>query len=179
MKRGLFFLTLAVCVLGAACAHAGTRMLAFIHQPLTTLGTDGDAVVVVARVPVLVNAVPESFIGAIAMPNRLPQSESAGMPDSNLVSLLHMGVSVQLVKGRHFRIVLDLQNLGDCEPYGVTVKEVVAGTVQCLQATFDEGGGHLGSYELSILPKKDDKTDWSPYEGRYEAKAKEKAQKAR
>jgi hypothetical protein len=46
------------------------------------------------------------------------------------------------------------------EPYGVTEDEVSAGTVKCLQATFDEGV-NLGSYELVIQARKDDKTDWS------------------
>lgn len=146
-------------------------MLHFVHQPLTTLGTEGDAVVVVARVPVLVNAVPESVIGAIAWPNKLPQNESAKVPDSNFLPLLDIHLSAERVSGRHFRITLDLRDMRPCEPYGVTAEEVIAGTIQCLKATFDEDV-NLVSYELVIQGRKDDKTDWSKHAERYEAKRK-------
>ncbi len=168
MKRCLSILAVSFALVGSS--FAGTRMLTFIYQPLTTLGTEGDAVVVVARVPVLVNAVPESVIGAIAWPNKLPQNESAKMPDSNFLSLLDIHLSAELVSDRHFRITLDLRDMRPCEPYGVTAEEVVAGTVQCLKATFDDV--NLGSYELVIQGRKDDKTDWSKHAGRYEAKRK-------
>lgn len=144
-------------------------MLAYIYQPLTTLGTEGDAAVVVARVPVLVNAVPESVFGAIAWPNKLPQSDSAGVEDSNFISLLDIHLSAELLSGRHFRITLDLRDMKSCEPYGVTAEEVVKGAIQCLKATMD-GDANFDSYELHILPKKDDKTDWHKHEGRFEVK---------
>lgn len=169
MKRCLSILAVSFALVGSS--FAGTRMLTFIYQPLTTLGTEGDAVVVVARVPVLVNAVPESVIGAIAWPNKLPQSESANVPDSNFLPLLDIHLSAELVSGRHFRITLDLRDMKSCEPYGVTAEEVIAGTIQCLKATFDEDV-NLVSYELVIQGRKDDKTDWSKHAGRYEAKRK-------
>lgn len=166
MKTGFLILTV---VLALVCrAPAGTCMLAFVYQPLTTLGTDGDAGVVVARIPVLTNAVPESVVMKIAAPNRLLQEEQTGVADSNLVSLLKMHLAVELVARRHFRLTLDLRDMRPCEPYGVTPEEVVAGTIQCLKATFDEDV-NLGSYELRIVSRQDDKTDWRRHEGRYES----------
>lgn len=144
-------------------------MLHFIHQPLTTLGTEGDATVVVARVPVLVNAV----LGAVAWPNKLPQSDSAGVEDSNFISLLDIHLSAELVSGRHFSITLDLRDMRPCEPYGVTAEEVIAGTIQCLKKTMDADVNY-DSYELHVLSRKDDKTDWSQHEGRFDVKHKRK-----
>ena len=49
--------------------------------------------------------------------------------------------------------------------YGVTPEEVIAGAIKCLRATFDEH--KLGSYELRIQAKPDDKTNWRRHEARY------------
>ncbi len=144
-------------------------MLTFIYQPLTTLGTEGDAAVVIARIPVLINVVPESIISSIAWPNKLLQGATTNIADSNLLSLLNIHISADLVSGRHYSVTLDLRDMRSCEPFGVTADEVIAGAIKCLQATFEEDQ-NLGSYALSILAKKDDKTDWSKYEGRYDSK---------
>jgi hypothetical protein len=169
MNRSFYVLAFSLALVGSS--FATTLGITFIHQPLTTLGTAQDAEVVVARVPVYVNAVPESVIGAIAWPNKLPQSNSVKIPDSNILSCLDIHLSAELVISRHFRVTLDLRDMRPCEPYGVTADEVVAGTVKCLQATFD-GDVNLGSYELVIQGRKGDKTDWSKYGGRYESKKK-------
>jgi hypothetical protein len=72
-----------------ACdANAGTRVLTFIYQPLSTFGTDQNATVVVARVPVLTNALPESIIAHIASPNRLLQDTTAQIADSTFFHFL-------------------------------------------------------------------------------------------
>ena len=169
-------MNLSIYILAASFAlvcssFAGTRILTFIYQPLTTLGTEHDAAVVVARIPVLINAVPESIISAIGWPNKLLQGATANIADSNLLSRLDIHLSADLVSGRHYRVTLDLRDMRSCEPYGVTADEVIAGTIKCLRATFDEDE-NLVSYELRIQAKKDDKTDWSKYEGRYESKKK-------
>ena len=150
---------------------AGTRILTFIYQPLTTLGTEGDAAVVVARIPILINAVPEAIIASIASPNKLIQSANANVPDSNLLSLLRIGLTAELVTGRHYRVTLDLREIRAVEPYGVTADEVIAGAIKCLRATFDEDE-NLGSYELHVQSNKDDKRNWTRYEERYESKRK-------
>ena len=172
MKRCLVILVVSFALVGSSLA--GTTMLHFIYQPLTTLGTEGDPAVVVARVPVLVNAVPESVLSAIAWPNKLLQGESTNVDDSNFISLLGIHLSAELVSGRHFRITLDLRDMRPCEPYGVTAEEVIAGTIECLKKTMD-GDVNYDSYELHIVPRKDDKTDWSRHEGRFEVKHKRKA----
>ena len=169
MNRSIYILAVSFALV--CSSFAGTRILTFIYQPLTTLGTEQDAAVVVARIPVLINAVPESIISAIAWPNKLLQGASANIADSNLLSCLDIHLSADLVSGRHYRVTLDLTHMRSCEPFGVTADEVIAGTIKCLRATFDEDE-NLASYELHIQGKKDDKTDWSKYEGRYESKKK-------
>lgn len=169
MNRSIHILATSFALL--CSSFAGTRILTFIYQPLTTLGTEQDAAIVVARIPVLINAVPESIIGSIARPNKLLQSATTNIPDSNLLSLLDIHLSAELVSGRHYRVTLDLRDMHSTEPFGVTVDEVVAGTIKCLKATFDEDE-NLGSYELHIQARNGDKTDWSRYEGRYESKKK-------
>lgn len=169
MNRSIHILATSLALM--CSSFAGTRMLTFIYQPLTTMGTEGDAAVVVARIPVLINTVPESIIGSIAWPNKLLQGATANIADSNLLSLLDIHLSAELVHGRHYSITLDLREMRSCEPYGVTADEVIAGAIKCLRATFDEDL-NLGSYQLRIQTKKDDKTDWTKYQGRYEAKKK-------
>jgi hypothetical protein len=169
MNRSLYILAASIALV--CSSFAGTRMLTFIYQPLTSLGTEGDAAVVVARIPVLINTVPESIIGSIAWPNKLLQGATANISDSNLLSLLNIHLSAELVNGRHYSVTLDLRDMRSCERFGVTADEVIAGTVRCLQATFDEDV-NLGSYKLRIEAKKDDKTDWSKHEGRYDSKKK-------
>ena len=88
---------LAVSFALVCSSFAGTRILTFIYQPLTTLGTEQDAAVVVARIPILINAVPEAIIASIASPNKLLQSANANVPDSNLLSLLRIGLSAEFV----------------------------------------------------------------------------------
>uniref|UniRef100_UPI003784E733 hypothetical protein n=1 Tax=Prosthecobacter sp. TaxID=1965333 RepID=UPI003784E733 len=169
MNRSIHILVVSLVL--ACSALAGTRILKFIYQPLTTLGTEGDAAVVVARIPILINAVPEGIIASIAAPNKLLQSPNANIPDSNVLSLLRIGLSADYVSGRHYRVTLDLREMGSTEPYGVTADDVIAGAIKCLRATFDEDQ-NLGSYELHIQFNKDDKANWSRYEERYESKRK-------
>ena len=166
----------SICILVASLvlvssSFAGTRILTFIYQPLTTLGTEQDAEVIVARIPILINAVPESIIGAIAWPNKLLQGSTTKIADSNFLSVLDIHLAAEYVSGRHYKVTLDLRDMRSCAPFEVTSDQVIAATIKCLRATFDEDE-NLGSYELHIQIKKDDKTDWSRYEGRYEAKKK-------
>lgn len=124
---------------------------------------------VIAKIPVLTNAVPESIISHIASPNKLLQDSTAQVADSNLLSLLSIRLSAEPVSGRHYRVTLDLRQMRSCDPYGVTASDVIAAAVESLRVTFDEDD-NLGSYELRILNGTEDTADWSRYEGRYEAK---------
>lgn len=168
MKRCLSILAVSFVLVGSS--FAGTRVLSHTYQPLTNLGTEEDSHVVVTQVPLLINAVPESLIGSMAWPNKILQEESANMPDSNLLSLLKIHVSALLVGDKHYRVTLDLRDMLPSDHYGVTADQVIDGTVKCLQAIFDDFMS--SSYELVIQGRKDDKTDWSKHEGRYEAKRK-------
>ena len=170
VNRTVLFFALSVALTCESLASG--RLLIFIYQPLTTLGTEQDAEVVVARIPLLTNLVPESIITHIGSANRLLQDSTANITDSNLLSLLGIRLSAEVVSGRHYRITLDIGAMLPTDRFGVTVDNVISGTIKCLQATFDENSENLGSYELHIQAKKDDKTDRSRYEGRYESKKK-------
>ncbi len=116
-------------------AFGGTRSLTFVHQPLTTLGTDGDAGIVVARVPVLTNVVPENLLHHIASPNRLLQDDSAGIADSNILSMLGISLSGDLIEGSQYLVTLDLSRLGDPSKHGVTLAAVIEAAIECINHT--------------------------------------------
>ncbi|MBK1790040.1 hypothetical protein [Persicirhabdus sediminis] len=138
----LILLSLALLV----TTKAGTRVLTFVHQPLTTLGTEMDAGIVIARVPVLTNAVPEGLLSHVATRNRLLQDESASISDSNILSLLGITLSVKLEKGARYSVTMDLSGAGDPSKLGVSLEAVVAATVECINKTILETNVfHVGS----------------------------------
>ena len=158
-------LTLAASFVLACSSLATTRLLTFIYQPLSTFGTEQDTMLEVTRVPILANIVTENLITHIASPNRLLQDDDAKIDDSNLLSLLKVRLSAEHVSGEHYRVTFDLREMLPTDDYGVTAEQVIAGAIKCLQATFNEH--KLGSYELRIQAKPDDKTNWRRHEGRY------------
>jgi hypothetical protein len=166
MNRSILILALSVALV--CSSRAGTRILTFIHQPLTTLGTDQDAAVIVARIPVLTNAVPESIIAHIASPNKLIQDSTAEIADSNLLSLLDIKISAKPVTERIYDVTLDIREMRPSDRFGVTAGEVVAATIECLKKMFGEQ--RWDTFVLRIQSRDTDKTDWKPYEGRVDAK---------
>jgi hypothetical protein len=155
---------------------AGTRVLVFIYQPLTNLGTEQDPTIVIARVPVLTNAVSEGLVSHIASPNRLVQDASAKIDDSNIVSCLGAGISVQLQDSAHYTVTLDLTRFGEAERFGVTARQVVEAIIECIKRTIDETRlfhtpEQRVSWELHIASRSGQETTWKQYERRYEAAA--------
>lgn len=133
--------TLIVLLNWLACLSelsATTIVLTFVHQPLTTLGTDVDIEIVVTRVPVLMNSVPESLIQHVAAPNKLLQDKLTDIPDSNILSRLGITMSVRLVEKAHYAVTLDLSAVGDPATFGVTLEEVINATVDCINKTIQE-----------------------------------------
>lgn len=116
-------------------AFSGTRALTFVHQPLTALGADAGSGIVVARVPVLTNAVPEGLLHHIASPNRLLQDRSAAVANSNILSMLDISLSADLVMGSQFLVTMDLSRVGDPSKHGVTLAAVVEATIGCINRT--------------------------------------------
>ncbi len=130
-------------------AEAGTLALTFVHQPLTTLGTDGDAGIVIARVPVLTNAVPEGLLSHVASPNKILQNESAGVSDSNILSRLGISLSVVLVEGTRYEITMDLSGASVPAEHGVTLEAVVASAIECINKTIiDTNAFHGDSQQV-------------------------------
>lgn len=159
---------LAISLVFAGHAFAGARLLLFVHQPLSTYGTEGDAGIVVTRIPVLANTVSEGLVACISSPNKLLQSSLGGVvSDSNILSLLGIRLSATFVRERHYRVVLDLRKMLPAQRFGVTTNEVIEAARKCLRATFEEND-NLGSYELFIRARKSDPANWKRYEERYE-----------
>ncbi|MEX2581379.1 MAG: hypothetical protein WD342_20145 [Verrucomicrobiales bacterium] len=174
MKTAILVSFCIYIIASAACA--GTRVLTFIYQPLTTLGTDQDSTVVIARVPILTNAVSEAIVAHIATPNRLVQDASAKIDDSNILSCLGAAISVQLQDGSHYSVTLDLTRLGDPQRFGVSARQVVESAVECVKRTIDETRlFHMPeqrvTWELHIQSRPEDEAAWEHYERRYEAAA--------
>ncbi|MGI9242272.1 MAG: hypothetical protein ACR2RV_15850 [Verrucomicrobiales bacterium] len=127
---------ISLCWLALLLTAGGTtRALTFVHQPLTTLGTDVDPGIIIARVPVLTNAVPEGLLAHVASPSRLLQDESADIPDSNLLSMLGLSLSAEYVGGSEYLVTLDLSRVGDPSIHGVALVEVVDAAIACINRT--------------------------------------------
>ncbi len=165
MNRNILFLLFGFALV--CSSNAGTRIFTFVHQPLSTLGTDENAVVV-ARVPLLTDPMPKSIIAHIASPNKLPQDSTAHVADSNLLSLLGIRLSAEPVAERIYDVTLDIREMHPPDRFGVTAGDIVTATIECLKATFREQ--RWDTFVLRIRTKETDKTDWSRYEGRMDAK---------
>lgn len=142
-------------------AEAGTRALTYVHQPLTKLGTDMDAGIVIARVPVLTNTVSEGLLAHVASPNRILQDKSAGISDSNILSILGISLSVKLVEGAKYAVIMDLSLVTDPAAHGVTLDAVVASAIECINKTIiDTNVFHGDSQQVawSLRLKADPKT---------------------
>jgi hypothetical protein len=82
-----------IFLLASSPAFAGLSAISFIYQPLTSLGTDSETKVVVAKVPIIVSGSPESVLTYISAPHQLLQRGPSIVDDSNLLSRL--GISVE------------------------------------------------------------------------------------
>lgn len=166
MNRSLLVLAFSVAMV--CSSSAGTRIFTFIHQPLSTFGTENSVAIVVARVPLLTHLEPKGVIGHIASPNKLLQDTTATVADSNLLSLLGIRLSAGPVTERIYDVTIDVREMRSADRFGVTPGDVIAATIECLKATFDEQ--RLDTFVVRIQTKDTDKTDWSVYEGRFDAK---------
>jgi hypothetical protein len=168
-------LMLACCTwLLSTSGFAGTRVLTFIYQPLTNLGTDQDPGITIAKIPVLTNTVPEGLLSHIATPNRLVQDESAKVSDSNLLSSLGVEISAELRDEAHYAITLDLTKLGDLERFDITTAQVVEAVIECITKTVNEtylfhAKDQLVTWNLSIRSRPSEGSALKRYERRYKA----------
>ncbi|MDZ4405222.1 hypothetical protein [Prosthecobacter sp.] len=144
----------------AVHAYGGTSGIEFVHQPLHTLGTDQDSELILAKVPVIVNAVPESMVRYVAHKHKLLQREPAFAEDSNILSCLGIEVGGEwLANCRHFEATIDLTEMKPAERYGVTDEEVVKAAVECVKRTILEMQGRP-LWKIRIKAREADAAKW-------------------
>jgi hypothetical protein len=156
----------------APLAHATTSGIFYIYQPLTTLGTDQDAEIIIARIPVIGIGVPEDTFSIIAKPNKLVQGAHVAVDDSNLLSNLGISISAEYVdKPDHYLITLDVVRMKPTDDYDLTPEAVVKAAVDCIRRTIDEHGKG-NRWKIKVAAKPEDAAKWRKYEGDYPAKRK-------
>jgi hypothetical protein len=161
----------AACLFLAARAFGGTSGIHFVYQPLTTLGTEQDTKIIIAKIPVITNAVPESIIGYISAPHKLQQREQAFVDDSNLLSRLGIVVSAEWVpEPRHYVATLDLSAMKPTADFGLAEAVVVDAALDCIRRTIEEMGGE-SPWKVRVISRPQDGTKWNKYETEYRAKA--------
>src|SRR4051794_35573562 len=82
---------LLMCVVAASSAFGGTSAISYVYQPLTTVGTDAEPKMIIAKVPIILSGSPESVLVYVGAPVRLLQRGPAIVEDSNLLSPGHIG----------------------------------------------------------------------------------------
>jgi hypothetical protein len=169
-RRAFLLIALGLVLLGPA--HATTTGITFVYQPLTTVGTDQDSAIIIARIPMIMNLSTPAHLHFISKPNRLVHGPGVEVEESNLLSALNIKVSADYPEDRHYHVVIDLTKMGNVEDCDVTLDQVLTATIQCVEKTCAEN--KLGTFEIKILPPPGDKTNWSKYEKKYPAPKKKK-----
>jgi|GEM_PF-6983625 len=132
-----FFSTLLVWFSLLTFSHSTQFGLFSIYQPLSTLGSDMEESIIISEVPVLINSVPENLLYHIAVPNKLIQGvQETKTEDSNLLSRLGISLHLQPAQKTDFKITMNLSAMGDPSELGVTTKEVIIATIECVNKTF-------------------------------------------
>ena len=161
---------LLIPLLISSLAVAGISGIGFVYQPLTPMGTDQEAEIIIARIPVIADSVPESTIGYVSAPNKLLQLGSAAVEDSNLLSCLNITVSAEWVSPKEYSATLDLSRMKPTEDFGVTEEAVVKAAVQCIRKTIDEiGGPYL--WKVRIVASGAAPSKWAKFEFQHRAKS--------
>jgi hypothetical protein len=147
-----------------------TSGINFVYQPLTTMGTDEDPAIIVAKIPVIAVGELENLIKYISMPLKLQQHEFGHVDDSNLLSLLKIQVSGEWVSERESAVTLDLSAMEATDSYEITDDAVVKAALDCIRRTIDEIGGKK-TWKIRILCREQDQAKWSKLETAYRPKA--------
>ena len=162
------FLCLIVALLLAQTfTSGGVSGISFVYQPLTTLGTDAEAGIVIAKVPIIASGPPADVLSYISAPHQLPQRGPQIVEDSNLLSRL--GISVTGEESRdagQFIATLDLSQMKRPKEYEVTEEAVVRAALRCIRSTINEVG-QKGIWKIRILARQADGAKWHKYEADY------------
>ncbi|MFN2624227.1 MAG: hypothetical protein ABR611_15430 [Chthoniobacterales bacterium] len=166
MNRGLQSRIL-IFLLASSSSFAGTSGISFVYQPLTTMGTDAEAGIIVAKVPIIASGPPANVLSYVSAPHQLPQRGPAIVEDSNLLSVLGISVSGdEAAEAGRFVATLDLSQMKLTARYKLTDEAVVKAALHCIRNTINEVG-EKGIWKIRIVARPKDGTKWSKYETDY------------
>lgn len=165
MKKAFLILWLAASSLG----FGTTSGINFVYQPLTTMGTDEDPAIIVAKVPVIAVGEPENLLQYISMPLKLQQHAFGHVDNSNLLSDLKITVAGEWVSERESTVTLDLSAMELSGSDEITDEAVVKAAIDCIRRTIDEIGGKK-TWKIRIVCREQDRAKWSKYETAYRPK---------
>ena|ERR1044072_1043227 len=164
-RRLLYFI--AILVLTETFAFGGVSGLSFVYQPLTTMGTDAEAAIVIAKVPIIASGPPANVLSYISAPHQLMQRGPQIVDDSNLLSRL--GISVTGEEGAddsHFIATLDLSQMKSAKEYALSDEAIVKATLRCIRNTINEVG-QRGTWKIKIIARSQDGAKWRKFETDY------------
>ena len=160
-------LQILVFLLASSSAFAGLSSISFVYQPLTTMGTDSEAQIIVAKVPIIASGPPANVLSYVSAPHQLPQRGPSIVEDSNLLSVLGISVSGEEAAERGgFVATLDLSQMKLTARYKLTEEAVVKAALRCIRNTINEVG-EKGIWKIRIVGRPKDGNKWSRYEMDY------------
>lgn|SRR5205085_5042837 len=160
------FRILLFLLLGSS-AFGGLSGISFVYQPLTTMGTDAEAGIIIAKVPIIASGPPANVLSYICAPHQLLQRGPQIVDDSNLLSRL--GISVTGEEGTdaaHFTATLDLSQMKSTKQYELTDEAVVKAALRCIRSTINEVG-QKGIWKIKVIARPQDGTKWRKFETDY------------
>src|SRR4051812_4307960 len=119
MLRRLLFLILALLLIRTA-AFGGVSEISFVYQPITTMGTDSEAEIIIAKVPIIASGPQTNVLAYISAPHQLLQRGPNIVEDSNLLSRLGISVSGEEAGEGRFVATLDLSQMKLTREYKLT-----------------------------------------------------------
>jgi hypothetical protein len=159
-------LRLLILLLAAPSAFGGLSGISFVYQPLTTLGTDMESKIIVAKVPIILSGSPEAVLTYICAPHQLLQRGPSIVDDSNLLSRLGIYVTGEGAGPGRYTATLDLSQMKLTRQYELTDDEVVKAALRCIRNTINEVG-EKGIWKIRVIGRPQDGTKWRRYETDY------------
>jgi hypothetical protein len=166
MARRLLFFTVFL-LLAEPFAFGGLSGISFVYQPLTTMGTDMEGGIVVAKVAIIASGPPANVLSYISAPHQLPQRGPQIVEDSNLLS--RIGISVtgeESGDNGRFIATLDLSQMKLPKEYELTDEAVVKAALRCIRNTINEIG-QKGIWNIRIVARPQESAKWRKYEAEF------------
>lgn len=159
-------LCLLIFLLATTSAFGAASGISFVYQPLTTLGTDAESKIVIAKVPIIVSGSPEGVLAYICAPHQLLQRGPNIIEDSNLLSRIGISVEGETSGPGRYTATLDLSQMKLTRQYALTDDEVVKAALRCVRSTINEVG-QKGIWKIRIIGRQQDGSKWRKYETDY------------